>query len=164
MEDDVFPGHQPSLLLLPCRCLHGSYASPFSRVLLPFSRKALSMEYVHFSYEGKFCCSEDEGRIWFHLHRGNSELNFTSISFILCAILCVLCSNQKTVDSPMLEIDFMCLNLLIQGSSVVLKLTLGQPHLMHIDLAIEQLLCICTNFYLCAIHPEAFLQGLSHVL
>lgn len=92
-----------------------------------------------------------------------SQLFFPSISFILCAILCVLSSNQKTVDSPILEIGFMCSNLLIQCSNVVMKLTL-YPHLVHLDLAIEQLLCTCSSFNLCEIHPEAFLQELSDVL
>lgn len=58
----------------------------------------------------------------------------------------------------------MCLNMLIQCSTVVLKLILGHPHLMHIDLAIEQVFCTCTSINLYEIYPETFLQELADVL
>lgn len=73
-------------------------------------------------------------------------------------------SNQKTVDTLVLDVGFMCLNMLMQCSSVVLKLTLSHPHLMHINLAVEQLLYTCTSFCLCEINPEAFLQEFTDVL
>jgi len=36
--------------------------------------------------------------------------------------------------APVLDAGFMCLNVLIQCSSAVLKLTLSHPHLMHVDM------------------------------
>lgn len=43
-------------------------------------------------------------------------------------------SDEKTIDTPVLDIGFMCTDVLIQCSSVVLKLTLSHPHLRHLGL------------------------------
>lgn len=76
--------------------------------------------------------------------------------------------DEKTTHTPLLDVGFVCMNVLIQYSSAVEKVSLSYPHLMHVGLvskaSSKQLLCMCTSFHLCEIKPEAFSYELTDVL